>query len=617
MNINNYIDDVKNKLSHCNNKYEEIKVMQENLPKDTIYSYMLNCNQGKEENIALKFGKRKMSYGEFFLKIDEYAKGLLAMGIGKGDRVALLLPNLPESTIIIYAINKIGAISDNIDPTSKPDRMKYFLEKEKVSAIISFDAIYEKSLKPIEDYIFEYLKIDKVLITRIEDSLGLFEKAAYSFMKKAKTPIISSYKNIEIYNIPLLLKNSKYQLSYTNPFTPSEVATICHSSGSEGIPKTLPSTNENINFISFQHQVSNIDYQRVKSFLHILPGFAQFGFSDSMHLGHCLGLEMIEVPIFSHDIIIDILVKSKANCLFGEPSLFLRLASDPKYKNLNLSFLEEIVYGGGRLSPTQVEKINRYLVSHGAHTLIRTGYGLSEFNGTCILENPFNSTPGSCGKELIGGHGIILNDNQEEVLPGEIGHLYFTKGSMPVKEFDGKQNYHKTKINNLNYINTGDLFHQNENGEFFFDGRVSGMICRYDGYKIFPNAFEDCLMSSEYIEDAMVSEYYEEEKYGMMPITYIKLNRDYSEAETISIIQMLIDNNILNHKEFCYKDIPRKWRVVSDFPLNSSLKKDYKQMRENPLNGEEYTVICDENNVSLNGYEIICPKSNKKLIKKL
>ena len=80
---------------------------------------------------------------------------------------------------------------------------------------------------------------------------------------------------------------------------------------------------------------------------------------------------------------------------------------------------------------------------------------------------------------------------------------------------------------------------------------------------------------------------------------------------------MLIDNNILNHKEFCYKDIPRKWRVVSDFPLNSSLKKDYKQMRENPLNGEEYTVICDENNVSLNGYEIICPKSNKKLIKKL
>ena len=60
------------------------------------------------------------------------------MGIGKGDRVALLLPNLPESTIIIYALNKIGAISDNIDPTSKEDRMKYFFRKKKNKSYCMF-----------------------------------------------------------------------------------------------------------------------------------------------------------------------------------------------------------------------------------------------------------------------------------------------------------------------------------------------------------------------------------------------------------------------------------------------------------------------------------------------
>ena len=617
MYIDNYIDELKKNLAKSSSKAEEVRIMQEAIPKETIYSYMKKCNAGKENNIAIRFGKRKISYGEFFQKIDAYAKGLLAMGISKGDRVALLLPNLPESTIIIYALNKIGAISDNIDPTSKPDRMKYFLEKEKIKAIISFDAIYERSLKPIEKYIFEELKIDKVLVTKIEDSLSLFEKVAYNISNKAPKINIKNYGNIQIYSIPMLLRNSKYQLSCTNPYTPCEVASICHSSGSEGIPKTLPSTNENINYISLQHQVSNINYQRVKSFLHILPAFAQFGFSDSMHLGHCLGLEMIEVPIFSHDIIIDILVKSKANCLFAEPSLFLRLASDSKYANLDLSFLEEVVYGGGRLSPTQVEKINRYLVSHGANTLIRTGYGLSEFNGTCILENPFNSTPGSCGKELVGGYGIILNSQQEKVSVGEIGNLYFTKGSMPIKEFDGHINYHSTTIDGLEFIDTGDLLHQNDTGEFFFDSRVSGMISRYDGYKIYPSAFEDSLIASDYIEDAMVSEYYEKEKYGMMPITYIKLNGNYSSDEICTIIQSLIDENILNNKEFCYKDIPRKWRIVSEFPVTSSLKKDYKKVRENPLNGEEYTVICDEDNVSLKGYEIIAPKTGKKLIKRI
>ena len=279
-----YLTQLKKELEKASNNVEKIKILKNNIPEDTIYTYMKKCNQGNEEKIALHFGKNKITYGELFEKIEQYAKGFMAMGIEKGDRVALLLPNLPESTIIIYALNKIGAISDNIDPTSKPERMKYFLEKEKIDAIICFDAIYEKSLKPIEEYILNELKIDKVLITKIEDSLSLFEKIVYKASNRNKQIILN---NPKFYSIDRILKNSRYQLNYTNPYTKDEVATICHSSGSEGIPKTLPSTNENINFISLQHQISEIDYTKVKSFLHILPGFAQFGFSDSMHLGHC------------------------------------------------------------------------------------------------------------------------------------------------------------------------------------------------------------------------------------------------------------------------------------------------------------------------------------------
>lgn len=609
-----YLTQLKKELEKASNNVEKIKILKNNIPEDTIYTYMKKCNQGNEEKIALHFGKNKITYGELFEKIEQYAKGFMAMGIEKGDRVALLLPNLPESTIIIYALNKIGAISDNIDPTSKPERMKYFLEKEKIDAIICFDAIYEKSLKPIEEYILNELKIDKVLITKIEDSLSLFEKIVYKASNRNKQIILN---NPKFYSIDKILKNSRYQLNYTNPYTKDEVATICHSSGSEGIPKTLPSTNENINFISLQHQISEIDYTKVKSFLHILPGFAQFGFSDSMHLGHCLGLEMIEVPIFSHDIIIDILVKSKANCIFGEPSLFIRLATDPKYDKLNLSFLEEVVYGGGRISPTQIEKINKYLISHGAHTLIRTGYGMSEFNGTCILENPYNSSPNSCGKELIGGQGIILDEQKNPVKTGQIGNLYFTKASMPLEVFDDKKMYEPLIIDGLKYVNTGDLMHQNAEGEYFFDSRVSGMISRYDGYKIYPSAFEDNITKNPYVCDAMVSEYYEEEKYGMMPITYIKLNDAYNDDEIIQIINSIIEKNILNDTKLSYKDIPRKWRIVEELPMNSSLKKDYKKIRESSLDGNEYTVICDETNVSLNGYKIISPCGSKKLTKRI
>ena len=342
------IEEIKKEIN--NNPNNSFNIVKSNIPKYTMYSYMRECNKNNLDSYALRFGRRRYTYRDFIELIDIYAKGFKGMGISKGDRIALLLPNLPESTIIIYALNKLGAISDNIDPTSKEERIKYFLEKEKVSAIVCFDKVYENAIKPIEDFIYNKLKINKVLITKITDSLSLFERTIYKLKTKDENTIKrinTLYGKVNILDVNRFVNESRYQLCYTNSYAENEVATICHSSGTEGIPKTIPSTNENINFIAFQHQISNIDYSKVKTFLHVLPGFAQFGFSDSMHLGHCLGLEMIEIPIFSQDTIIDILLKTKANCLFGVPSFWLRLTESDKYKYVDLSFLEEAVYGGG------------------------------------------------------------------------------------------------------------------------------------------------------------------------------------------------------------------------------------------------------------------------------
>ena len=579
------IEELKREI--LNNPSDSFDIILNNIPKYTMYGYIRECNKNNLDRYALRFGRKRYTYGEFIDLIDRYAKGFAAMGIRKGDRVALLLPNLPESTIIIYALNKIGAISDNIDPTSKEDRMKYFLEKEKVNAIVCFDKVYETSIKPIEDYIYNELNIDKVLITKITDSLPMIESAMYR-MKFRDEDIVkrvtTSYGNINIFGVDRFLKDSRYQVCYTNPYVENEVATICHSSGTTGVPKTIPSTNENVNFIAFQHQISNIDYSRVKTFLHVLPGFAQFGFSDSMHLGHSLGLEMIEIPIFSQENIIDILLKTKANCLFGTPSFWLRLIGSDKYNNADLSFLEEAVYGGGTLTITQLANINRFLISHNAKCLLRTGYGMSEFNGTCILEDPFMSTPGSCGIDLPGGSGIIINpDTMKELSRGEFGHLYYSKGSNPVCEFDGEVLHKTINIDGREYIDTGDIMKKNARGEYFFEGRASGMISRYDGYKIYPNALENAVTSSSYVEDAMVSEYYDESNFGAMPLIYVVLSKESKGIDIKDIIKNIIDNYILSNNNMSFRDIPTKWKVVDELPYTTALKKDYKKIKENVL----------------------------------
>ncbi len=612
------IEELKREI--LNNPSDSFDIILNNIPKYTMYGYIRECNKNNLDRYALRFGRKRYTYGEFIDLIDRYAKGFAAMGIRKGDRVALLLPNLPESTIIIYALNKIGAISDNIDPTSKEDRMKYFLEKEKVNAIVCFDKVYETSIKPIEDYIYNELNIDKVLITKITDSLPMIESAMYR-MKFRDEDIVkrvsTSYGNINIFGVDRFLKDSRYQVCYTNPYIENEVATICHSSGTTGVPKTIPSTNENVNFIAFQHQISNIDYSRVKTFLHVLPGFAQFGFSDSMHLGHSLGLEMIEIPIFSQENIIDILLKTKANCLFGTPSFWLRLIGDDKYNNADLSFLEEAVYGGGTLTITQLANINRFLISHNAKCLLRTGYGMSEFNGTCILEDPFMSTPGSCGIDLPGGSGIIINpDTMKELSRGEFGHLYYSKGSNPVCEFDGEVLHKTINIDGREYIDTGDIMKKNARGEYFFEGRASGMISRYDGYKIYPNALENAVTSSSYVEDVMISEYYDESNFGAMPLIYVVLSKESKGIDIKDIIKNIIDNYILSNNNMSFRDIPTKWKVVDELPYTTALKKDYKKIKENGIDGSEISIVCHETNMGLDYYDIVMPTKGKKLIKK-
>lgn len=612
------IEELKREI--LNNPSDSFDIILNNIPKYTMYGYIRECNKNNLDRYALRFGRKRYTYGEFIDLIDRYAKGFAAMGIRKGDRVALLLPNLPESTIIIYALNKIGAISDNIDPTSKEDRMKYFLEKEKVNAIVCFDKVYETSIKSIENYIYNELNIDKVLITKITDSLPMIESAMYR-MKFRDEDIVkrvsTSYGNINIFGINRFLNDSRYQVCYTNPYVENEVATICHSSGTTGVPKTIPSTNENVNFIAFQHQISNIDYSRVKTFLHVLPGFAQFGFSDSMHLGHSLGLEMIEIPIFSQENIIDILLKTKANCLFGTPSFWLRLIGSDKYNNADLSFLEEAVYGGGTLTITQLANINRFLISHNAKCLLRTGYGMSEFNGTCILEDPFMSTPGSCGIDLPGGSGIIINpDTMKELSRGEFGHLYYSKGSNPVCEFDGEVLHKTINIDGREYIDTGDIMKKNARGEYFFEGRASGMISRYDGYKIYPNALENAVTSSSYVEDAMITEYYDESNFGAMPLIYVVLSKESKGIDIKDIIKNIIDNYILSNNNMSFRNIPTKWKVVDELPYTTALKKDYKKIKENGIDGSEISIVCHETNMGLGYYDIVMPTKGKKLIKK-
>lgn len=631
------IDEIKSQIKDINSlkkvletypEYEE-ELLLSSIPKKTMYEYMRDCTKDIGSNTAqtlrlvveqngktMKTRKREVTYDEMHDSISKFAKIYPSLGLNAQDRVGILLPNLPESTYLIYGANKKGIVSDNIDPTSQPIKLQGFFKTEKVKAIICFDMLYDSTIRPIEHFIKEELGIDSVIVVSITDSLLFPDKTLIELSNKLKKkkPLTSSVLNL----IPLkkALSDSVFMDNNTYGYNPNEIAAICHSSGTTGLPKPIPVTNENMNFMDIQHKLTDFHHNDIKTAMHILPGFAQFGLTDSMHLEHCCGFNLIEIPVFSHEKFVDLLIEYEPNCVFGTPSWWLRLVQDKKYENIDLSFLYDAVAGGDKMPPDQIEEINEFLVRHGSRCLLRVGYGMSEFGGTCILADTFRTPHDSCGKPLVGSYGkIINNETQKECKPYEEGMLYFRKVSMPPKEMDGKPLYKRETIDGKEYLVTGDIMSKDSSDNYYFLARESGMISRHDGYKVIPTKLENCICNHPMVKTCMVSSYYEPSKYGNMPFIHLVLNKEYSDTDIELIIRDIVDNYIMKDPDLSFRDIPSKWSIRDSIYITPGLKRDYGKMKNEGLTGNEISLVADETNMGLNNYKIEFPIKEKEIQK--
>ena len=149
--------------------------------KETIYNFMYNQVGQDKDFYCLNYFGNRMTYNEFFDKINETAKSLKTLNVNPGDIVTICMPNTPEAVIAFYAINKIGAIADMIHPLSSQEELKNYLidSQSKVMFLVDFD--YEKIEK-----IVEQTKVEKTIILKINTSMPLALNIGYGITKGLK-----------------------------------------------------------------------------------------------------------------------------------------------------------------------------------------------------------------------------------------------------------------------------------------------------------------------------------------------------------------------------------------------------------------------------------------------
>ena len=482
----------KKKLDQPWAKYYTDEDLNYEIPNISIYTQVKQTSIKYPRNVAIQYLGRKFTYQQFIEKVDKAANGFYEMGIKKGDIVTILLPNVPEALIALYALNKLGAIANMTHPLSAEEEIKETIVSTRSKYLILYDARYEK----IESFVNE-VDLNKVIFVSPGDSLGLFKRNIYNLsqLKKFK----HHPKSCMFLSWRQFYKSAKRAPSFKeHSYGKNMPCVILHSGGTSGKSKNVVIQNRAFIFAAKGEEIDLIRLNQGDSALAIMPNFHGFGLSVLMHTPLALGCSTILVPKFDAKKFDTLFKKTRPTCVLGVPTLFEALSNSTNEKNLDLSFLKYVISGGDLLPKNLEDKINNYLREHNSNARITQGYGLSEALACVTMAHDHVNKSGSVGIPLAGNHIKIIDPATRRKMPyGEVGEIVIHSKALMMGYLNEEAETNEAlQIHDDGHIwlHTGDLGYMDEDGFLFYKGRMKRMIIT-SGYNVYPSHIEEVLES--------------------------------------------------------------------------------------------------------------------------
>ena len=463
-------------------------------PQKTVYEMVKDAAEKFPKNTAYEFMGKKTSFAEFMRHIDDTARAYLALGIQKGDRVTICMPNCPQALNSFYALNRIGAVSNMIHPLSAAGEIKFYLNFSHSKAILTLDQFYGKvaSIMPELES-----KDVKLIVAKVQDELLPHLALGYSLTSARKYP--APPKNGDyIWWSEFMRVGKKRNLPLPRELGKAEDgASILYSGGTTGTTKGILLSNANFNALGLQtiaaSGFSPIDGMKMLS---VMPVFHGFGLGIGIHTALIGGATCILVPQFNVKTYANLLVKKQPNIIPGVPTLFEALLRAENLENADLSFLKGVFCGGDSLSIELKKKVDAFLEAHHANVQIRQGYGLTEcVTASCLTPKDYNRT-GSIGVPFPDTYyKIVKPGTTEELDPNIEGEICISGPSVMVCYVDNEEETRNTLRRHGDgriWLHTGDLGKMDEDGFVYFSQRIKRMIIT-SGYNVYPGQLENVI----------------------------------------------------------------------------------------------------------------------------
>ena len=505
----------------------------------------------------------RMTYKEFNKEVDRVAKGLMALGVNKGDRVGIWSTNNIEWVMVQFATAKMGAVLVNINPAYRTHELEYAMKQSELSTLILIDNFKTS----------DYIKMVYEVEPSIRDSRpGQIKSEKLPFLRNVvcinNTEHAGMYKWNDMLSMASKiddsdLKNVQKSLEF------DDAINIQYTSGTTGFPKGVTLSHFNILNNGF-FIGERMDFTEKDRLCIPVPFY------------HCFGMVLANLACVTHgatmvlpgeafepEAVLKAVEQEKCTALHGVPTMFIAELEDPNFNDYDLTTLRTGIMAG---SPCPVEVMKR--VNNEMHmNEITIAYGLTEASPVITQTSTHDTLEhrtATVGQVLPFVEAKIVDPETGKIVPAGVQGELCTRGYHVMKYYYNNPEATKEAIDENGWLHTGDLATMDQDGYFKITGRMKDMIIR-GGENVYPREIEEFLYTHPKISDVQVIGV-PDRKYGEEICAWVKLK----EGETATEEEI---------KEFCrgkiaHFKIPRYIKFTDSFPMTVTGKIRKVEMRE-------------------------------------
>ena len=456
------------------------------------------------DHLAVIFESFKFTYGQLDVLSTQVASSLKAAGLKKGDRVGLMLPNVPQFPIAYYGVLKAGGVVVPMNVLLKAPEVSFYLGDSESRFLIVWEDFAAEALKGIESL--------KPLTTYVALKPGSNEPPAgtKSFME-------------------LMGGDPGFDME---PTSGDDTAVILYTSGTTGKPKGAEITHSNLfmncHFLSQTYGSTDDDVLLV-----VLPMFHSFGQSSVMNLGIHVGATLTLVPRFDATKVLEVIQRDKVTLFSGVPTMYFALLHHPDAEKYDTSSLRLCGSGGASLPAEVMQAFEKKFKAP-----ILEGYGLSETSPTATFNKSVEDRKVfSIGKPMFGVELKIFDEEGKALPPGKdnVGEIVI-RGHNVMKGY-WKNPEATAEAFKGGWFHSGDLGYVDEEGYFFIVDRKKEMIIR-GGFNVYPREVEEVIYAHPAVAEAAVIGV-PDERLGeeVKAVVALKPGAKASEADIIAFVK--------------------------------------------------------------------------------